>query len=183
MRKFKDRLDREWVVEINVSAVRRVERLTGINLLKLLDKAEDGSTLLGRIGSDPLTLIDVLFALVKPDADKAGVDQDSFDRAFSGDVLLDSRNAVLEELTLFFPDQRIRNLIAALVRQGEKVADLISTGSMETLETLDIEATASDVLETMRAKLKLIQANGSKLKSGSAPASLESIPDHSLSDN
>lgn len=176
-------MGREWVVEINVSAVRRVERLTGINLLKILDKADDGSTLLGRIGSDPLTLIDVLFALVKPDADKAGVDQDSFDLAFSGDVLLDSRNALLEELTLFFPDQRVRNLIAALVSQGEKLADLVATGSMETLESLDIEATANDVLDVMRASLKLRQANGSSPRSGSAPASSDSIQDHSLSGN
>lgn len=183
MRKFKDRLDREWIVEINVSAVRRVERITGINLLKILDKANDGSTLLGRIGSDPLTLIDVLFALVKPDADKAGVDQDSFDRAFSGDVLLDSRNALLEELTLFFPDQRVRNLIASLVRQNEKVADMVATGSMDALESLDIEATANDVLETMRAGLKLRQANGSMPKSGSAPESSDSTQDRSLSDN
>lgn len=179
MRKFKDRLDREWTLEINVSAVRRVERATGINLLKILDKSEDGWTLLGRIGADPVMLIDILFALVKADADKAGVDQDSFDRAFSGDVLLAAHQAFVEELTLFFPDRRVRDLLAAMVAKGNALKDLIATGSMETMDRLDVEATAKDVLETMRAGLKFRPANESKPTSGNAPASSESTPDRS----
>ncbi len=177
MRKFKDRIDREWTLEINVSAVRRVERSTGVNLLKILDKAENGSTLLGRIGTDPLMLVDILFALVKADADKAGVDQDSFDRAFSGDVLLAAHQAFVEELTLFFPDRRVRDLLAALVAKGNQLGQLVVTGSMDAMGRLDVEATASDVLETMRAGLKLRPASESKPTSGNAPASSDSTPD------
>lgn len=180
MHKFKDTAGREWTVEINVSAVKRVRKLLDVDLLKVLDKEPDGGTLLGRLGSDLALLVDVLFVLVKPDADERNVTDDDFGRAFSGDVIMDARTAFLGALTDFFPDPRARTLLAEVLRKGDRVKDLVMAGAVETLGTIDADAAANALIKTMRAGVES-RANGSKSSSGSGPESSDSIPAPSVS--
>ncbi len=181
MHKFKDTAGREWTVEINVSAVKRVRKLLDVDLLKVLDKEPDGGTLLGRLGSDLALLVDVLFALLKPDADERNVGDEDFGRAFSGDVILAARTAFLGALTDFFPDQRARTLLAEVLKKGDRVKDLVMAGATDILTTIDADAAAAEMLATMRAGVESRQASGSTNRSGSVPESSDLTPAPSVS--
>jgi hypothetical protein len=106
MKQFTDAEGRTWEVAVNVNAVKRVRDLAGVDLL---DAA--GNDLLSRLAADPCLLVNVIFALVKPQADAAKVSDESFGRAMIGDVLDAASAALVQDLLAFFPRaQRLRAL-------------------------------------------------------------------------
>jgi hypothetical protein len=70
MKSFTDNAGRTWTLQINVAAVKRVRGLLGLDLYKLTD---DGLENLARLVSDPVELADVLYCLVKDEADTRSV--------------------------------------------------------------------------------------------------------------
>jgi hypothetical protein len=72
---FVDAQGRRWEIEIDIPACRRVRNLAGVNLLTL-----DLPALMDRL-ADPITLCEVLWAIVQPEAAAAGVREDEFLRA------------------------------------------------------------------------------------------------------
>lgn len=77
MAAFTDNQQRHWPVRIDVNALRRVKDLAGVNL------ATDvfGETLLPQLANDPLLLANVLYAIIKPDADQRGISDEQFGQA------------------------------------------------------------------------------------------------------
>jgi hypothetical protein len=65
MHKFTDRNGKEWVLDITVSTVKRVRSLTGVDLMGMA-----GGDVLDQLGRDPVLLVDVLYAICKPQADE-----------------------------------------------------------------------------------------------------------------
>ena len=84
MHSFVDNSRRTWEVAINVTAVKRIRGLLGIDLYALVD---DGFKSLSKLVSDPVTLADVLYCLCKDQADKQSISDEDFGRALSGDVI------------------------------------------------------------------------------------------------
>ena len=70
MQSFKDNAGRVWVVQIHVSAVKRVRAIVGLDLYSLVDDRFQG---LAKLLSDPVSLVDVLYVLCKDEADRAGM--------------------------------------------------------------------------------------------------------------
>jgi hypothetical protein len=69
---FVDAQGRRWEIEIDIPACRRVRNLVGVNLLTL-----DLPALMDRL-ADPITLCEVLWAIVQPEAAASGVREDEF---------------------------------------------------------------------------------------------------------
>jgi len=111
MKVFKDTAGREWQVAINVAAVKRVRSLIDVDLMGILD-----GTLLEKLISDPVLLCDVVYCLVKPEADAKSVSDEDFGKAMGGDALEHATQALLEELADFFPQQKRALLHKALVK-------------------------------------------------------------------
>jgi hypothetical protein len=159
MRSFKDSADRTWTVAVNVDAIKRVRGLLDVNLLEIVE----GKELLERLVGDPVLLCDLVYALVKPEADAQGVTAEDFGRAMAGDAIDGATTAFLEELVDFFPMRRRRLLAKAL-------------GKLDALERLAMKAAEKRLdgpeLE-QRLKALLADASGS---SGSSPASPASPP-------
>ncbi len=109
MKTFKDRECREWSISVDVSAVKRVKSLLDVNLLEVAD-----GKLLELLVSDPVLLCDIIYCLVKPQADERGVDDESFGRAMGGDAIDHATAALLGELVSFFPNGKRRVLGKAL---------------------------------------------------------------------
>ncbi len=109
MKTFVDTAGRTWTLAINVDAIKRVKGLTQVNLLEALE-----GTLIEKLSADPLLLCDVLFALVKPEADSKGISDSDFGKALAGDAIELATTALLEELVDFFPEARRRVLQKAL---------------------------------------------------------------------
>lgn len=105
MHRFCDNAGRTWVVSINVTAIKRVRGLVGIDLYKLID---DGFRPLGTLVADPVQLADVLYCLCKDEADAKQISDEDFGRALAGDAITLAADAFVEELIDFFPDARTR---------------------------------------------------------------------------
>lgn len=97
MRTFSDTQGRQWCIDINIGALKRVKTLIDVDLLQ----AKDGETLL-LLADDPMKLADVLFALVQPMALARGVSDEDFGAALGGDTMRAAADAFVEELIDFF---------------------------------------------------------------------------------
>lgn len=157
MHTFTDVQGRSWSIEITVATLKRIRAVAGVDLLDVA-----GGTLFERLVADPVLLGDVLFAVVKPEADALHISDEMFGRALAGDVIDHATTALLEEIVAFFPTPRRRVLdkvmtkLAAWRTQALQVAE----------QRLDDPMLASAVE-------RVIAAGDS---SGSAPASSASTP-------
>ena len=99
MKTFQDSAGRTWILSMTIDSVKRVRDLMQINLIE----PEAGEPpLLTRLGSDDLLMLDVIYCLLKPQADELKVSDVDFARALGGDAVLAAINAFYEELTDFF---------------------------------------------------------------------------------
>lgn len=80
-RSFTDTAGRTWPVAITVADLKRVRQLAGIELGKLTLQG------LAELVADPATFADVIYVLVKDQADRLGVSDEQFGRSLSGDGL------------------------------------------------------------------------------------------------
>ena len=99
MKAFTDSAGRTWSFSITIDSIRRVKELLGINITEV-----DAGTppLLVLIGTDELTLINIVFCLIKPQADELGVTDEEFGRHIDGAAILGAQTALYEEFTDFF---------------------------------------------------------------------------------
>jgi hypothetical protein len=99
MRTFTDGKGREWTLDLNVSALRRVRDLCGVDLAEVVEKDKD---LLFRLYARPETIGAVLWGIVQPQAAGKGIDRADFDDSLSGAALHAGKTALLDEITAFF---------------------------------------------------------------------------------
>ena len=160
MRTFTDNAGRSWDVTIDVTAIKRVRDLVGVDLLEIVE-----GKLIDRLIRDPILLCDIVYAVCKPQADEREppVSDEEFGRAMAGDAIEHATTALLEDLVSFCPSPRDRKnlgrVLEATNRVMERARDLVE----QKLDSGELERMADQVL---------VSAGDS---SGSAPASSESI--------
>ncbi len=118
MRSFKDNQGRQWSVEINVTAIKRVRGLTGEDLMQVIE-----GTLIEKLIRDPVLLCDVVYAICKPEADSRSISDEEFGKAMAGDAIEAATTAVLEELVGFCPSPRDRANLGRVLHATRKVMD------------------------------------------------------------
>jgi hypothetical protein len=101
MRTFTDNAapPRTWLLEITVSAIKRVRRTCSVDLLKV---HEGDPPLADRLSADPVLTSEVICALVDPQIRERGISADDFDAALSGRALGQAITMFWEEVTDFF---------------------------------------------------------------------------------
>jgi len=135
MKTFKDSLDRTWTLALTVASVKRVRNLLGVDLLSL----QDGTPpLITRLGTDVCLLCDVLFVLVKPDADRAEVTDEQFGQSLGGGAILDGQQALYAELIDFFHQLGRTELAVAVEKQGE-IIRLATQSAATRMRKLDVK--------------------------------------------
>ena len=134
MKAFRDTKDRTWLVEVNVESIRKVRSALAIDLNKALD---DKFQLLSEIVGDPVKLVDVVYCLCMEQARQANVTDEEFGRSMSGDAIMAAADAFIEAVTDFFPNARARAMLAALVRKGRKVQELLTERAELLIEAID----------------------------------------------
>ena len=101
MKSFTDNTGRTWTLAVTVGTIKRVRALCDVDLANIIT-IDAGTTpkvdLLEKLGSDPVLLVDVLYAAVKPEADAKGVTDEEFGRAMSGDAIEMATTALLDEV-------------------------------------------------------------------------------------
>lgn len=160
---FTDTEGRTWDVSVNVSTIARVKSLCGVNLLEAV---ETGSKLLDDLSGDPVMLCNVLFAIVKPQADARGITDEAFGSALGGDALASATEAFVQAIIDFFPKAR-RDVLTRAFDRAKQIL---------TKREAAVEAKLDQILDAAEASLE--KQSG---LSGKAPESAESIREGSLS--
>lgn len=111
MKTFNDNTGRSWTLSVTVGTIKRVRALCGVDLANIIT-LEPGKQpkvdLLERLASDPVLLVDVLYAVCKPEADTRNVSDEEFGRAMAGDAIEFATAALLDEVIDFFPEAKRR---------------------------------------------------------------------------
>jgi len=162
MRTFTDSAGRMWQLAITVDAVRRVRDLVGVNLARLIEPREPGRDLplMTDLEDDLLLLVDVIYALVKPQADAQGVSDADFGRALGGEAIAGAHEAFWRELADFFRSLK-RQAPARAIEKQLALVEAAMAAAERKIEALDVER----IVE---------QTDGGS--SSSAPASRASTP-------
>lgn len=133
MKSFVDNAGRTWIVNINVGTIKRVRALCDIDLANIITM-EAGKApkvdLLERLASDPVLLVDVLYAACKDEADCKGISDEDFGRGMAGDCLEQAITALLDEVIDFFPAakrQVLQRVLAASRRFETKTKLALET--------------------------------------------------------
>jgi len=155
MKAFTDSAGRAWEVTVNVGAVRRVRDILGVDLVDVA-----GGDLLDRLADDPVLLVDVLYILVKPQADAKGASDEDFGRAMVGGVLDEAASALMKELLGFFPSAQRARALGKMARKLEAQQAALA----------EAEAALAAIPATQTADVR--PGNSS----GNSPASAEPTP-------
>jgi hypothetical protein len=140
MRTFKDNAGRTWTIAVTVGSVKRVKSLLGINLYECA-----GGSLLDRLANDIEMLVDVIYVLCKPEADKANVTDEQFGEALAGDAIDHATTAFKEELVSFFPSGQ-REVMRAALAKADAVQKRAMTLALEKIDSMDPEQLIRDSL-------------------------------------
>lgn len=142
MHSFVDKEGRSWAVVVNIGAVKRVRALcAGLNILELISMDEKGNTdssTLDKLSNDPVLLVDTIYAVCKPEADKLGITDEQFGAAMNGDAIEHATRAFLDEVVDFFPEvkrQVLRKVLDATRRFEEeankKLQAFVTSGAFD----------------------------------------------------
>ena len=156
MKTFTDNAGKTWTVALTIDAAKRVKSLLGVNLLALdeplsAETSAKAEPLITRLGTDVIMLCDVIYALVKLQADAAEVTDTEFGRALGGDAILAAQTAFYEELIDFFRKLGRADLAKAVESQRRMIE--LAVQRIETrIERFDLEAAVTDAVGEAEAE-------------------------------
>lgn len=133
MKSFVDNQGRTWILNINVGTIKRVKALCGgLNLLNIIafdeDKKNVDTDVLAKLSEDPILLVDVLYAVCKPDADAKNISDEDFGAALSGDSIEYASRQLLDAIVDFFPEAKRRacqKILAAANRFADQKKQIL----------------------------------------------------------
>jgi hypothetical protein len=142
MKAFTDNAGKTWSVAMTIDSVKRVRDLLGVNLVE----PEAGEPpLLTRLGTDEILLCDVVYCLIKPQADSLGVTDVDFGRALGGDAILAAQTALYEELVDFFQKRGRPDRAKAVAAQKTMIEMAIESVRMK-LDAMNPQAELAKIL-------------------------------------
>lgn len=143
MKSFVDKNARAWSIVVNIATVKRVRALCNVNLLELItvdDSGKTDSSVLDKLSEDPVLLVDVLYAVCKPEADKLGISDEQFGESLDGDAIEKATENLLDEIVDFFPEAKrkvFRKILDATRRfqreTAEKIKNLVESEAFDNL--------------------------------------------------
>src|ERR1700726_4348740 len=99
MQTFTDNKNRKWTLDVTGNCLKRVLKLVGVDLTEL-EKGEPPLAL--RLETDVILQVDVLYALLQPDATAVGLSDELFGQGLGPEGLRDGKEALAKELADFF---------------------------------------------------------------------------------
>ena len=144
MKSFTDAAGRSWGLSVNVTSMQRVKDELSVDLMEMI--VGDGD-LMGRMDRDPCLFCNVIFVLIKPEADKAGVTDAQFGEAMYGDFMNGAAEAFADELMDFPRAPELRKNLRTTHEKAEKLrkrgAELIA----KKLENPEMDSKLTEMLE------------------------------------
>ncbi|KKL75077.1 hypothetical protein LCGC14_2058490 [marine sediment metagenome] len=171
MAKFTDSKGRDWLIRVDVAAIRHIRDLFEINLGDI----GEAPKYLVRLADDVVLLCDLLFVLCEEQAKEKKISDEDFGRSLAGDAIDHATMALEEAITDFFP-QRKRSL---LQRLRKKIETVRTTGMELVGARLDDPNLDLELGQMMKAKMdEAIKHSLTQLRSASSlqESSAESTP-------
>jgi hypothetical protein len=137
---FKDKEGREWTLDVNVTSIKRVRAALEVNLLDVVD-----GKLIEELDGNPILLVDVLYVLCKPDAEKRNITDEQFGQAMAGDAIDRATSAFLAELSDFFPNGK-RQLLQKAVAKIETLRTMALARATERMDSGELESLMAKLL-------------------------------------
>lgn len=153
---FRDNAGRLWALAVNPVVIGRVRALTGVDLGRV-----EGDSYTGYLEAvkDVVTFVNVLYAVVKPEADRLGLTDEQFGVALVGDAVEDAWEA-FQRAWAFFSPSRVRPTVLSLAAKGREFAAKAADLAARRVDAIDVDA----VLE------RLFTSSGSATNSPPSPA-------------
>jgi len=129
---FKDTSGREWNLHLTVADARRIASALDVNLLRL-DEA-----LFVRLFDDVVLLVDIMWCIVRQQADERKVDEENFGRSLGGDSLYAATEALLESIVNFTPNPHRRAFLAKAMGLLDRVQESASERIENILDNPDL---------------------------------------------
>ena len=153
MRIFKDAKGRPWEIAVDVVVIKRLRTSIQFDLA-----GADVMATMRRLIEDPILTCDVVYAIVKPQADAVGISQDDFWGAMAGDPIDNALRAVLEEVTDFTPNRAARERLTLLLRTMTEMAQVKDVQADEAVKGLVAKGLAWAKGETPGPSSGVLQA-------------------------
>lgn len=145
MKAFKTTDGTEWQVVVNVATIKRCMDDTGLRLTDLF--ASEAK--IGEFFADDVRFCEVLFSVIRPQADAADKTLDDFLAGIDGTVIEKAVEALLAELSDFFQEPR-KGLLKKVMERYSKAAEKVR---VETLAVVEKQIEEMDFEKLIRQTL------------------------------
>jgi hypothetical protein len=145
MASFKDSKKRVWVVEIDVTTIKRIKSVLGVDLLTV---ADDSGQMLDRLASDAVFLVDLLYVICKDQADKLKVTDEDFGRLFSKGEIIQAAGIALQEAIIdFFPEPR-KGLMKAIFGKTTQIRAAVARKALTAMDSPEFKQAVESLLNS-----------------------------------
>ena len=135
MKTFRDAQGREWTIEVNVTALKRVKDATGVDLTKVIDP---GADVISRLADDVFLLFDVVCALLKPQLERHGLSAEEFGAGLDEDATEKAATALFEGIIDFFREEKrtlLKRAFSKVKAAAEKTQNEAINRAMKEVES------------------------------------------------
>lgn len=167
MKAFKDKDGRDWSLAIDVNARKRVLAQCDVDLFSVLE-----GKLIDKLIADPGLLVDVIYAVCKPEADAANITPEQFGGRLVGDAIDSATTALIEDLIDFFP--RVRRQV---IRKAVDKMQAVETAGMEMAAAGIGKMDVGKLLQRAQAEMDAVLRKTLGDSAGGSPGSAGSTQD------
>ncbi len=143
MSQFTDNKGTTWDLPITVEAMKRVKTALGIDLGNIHLGNPPQST---QLDTDIVLLIDVIYVLLRPQAEAKGITDAEFGESLGGDAAFAAREAFWRSLIDFFQRFHRTDAVAAIQKQNELVSEVIREAT-ELIEAISVQDQSKEILQ------------------------------------
>lgn len=151
MKTFNDKNKKAWRIELTVGSARRVKADTGIDLVNIVAIGNQGkasSEALEKLIDDPFALVDVLYSLCAPQAEKENVGPEAFAELFDAPAIEAATTALVEEIINFFPPTK-KKAVEKIYKIAQEVAAKNEAKLTELLNSPELEKEIENKLSSL----------------------------------
>jgi len=141
MQQFKDSKNNNWEVTLDIAAAKRVRDLVGVDILA----PEAGDVpLQTRIGTEVMLMVDIIYAIIRPQLDKMQIDDVAFGGLLGGDAIISAQTALYSEMINFFQQCGRQDRVSALGKQ-QQLIDLSIKEAETQIEAIDATEKVTEI--------------------------------------
>jgi hypothetical protein len=142
MAQFTDNKGTTWILDITIEGIKRVKKALGIDLGNVHEGTPPQAA---RLDTVVVLLIDVIYVLLRPQAEAKGITDVAFGESLGGDAALAAREAFWRSLVDFFQKFHRPDAVAAIRKQQTLMNQMILLAT-ERINLLDVEETVATIL-------------------------------------